>query len=375
MPASEAQIVANRINAAKSTGPRSAEGKERSRRNALKHGLAASVVVPGEEVGEVACRVALMQESLARDDDGLALILAERAGYLSMRLKRCYLHEEAMIARRVRDAEADYDDERQTAAEHVLSYIANEPPTGSRQLRATPEGVDLLIGWLEELRGEVDARWSESHCYKFDEATGHRSGMPPFSRVRALTNLATKGDATTLPPSEIDAVPASERTAWALAAIAREVEAELERLHAHRATLDHAQYAANRAQAGRRAVQGVDKATALARKYEAAAALAFDRTLKQIHAYRREQRRSPAEERAAVRAATDHDHADEARERLDGCDALPTDPATGARLGSFVPPPALGVGPIDASMLVIGRPATSPGVTPKTAPKPPRYTP
>ncbi len=79
MPASEAQIVANRINAAKSTGPRSAEGKERSRRNALKHGLAASVVVPGEEVGEVACRVALMQESLARDDDGLALILAERA--------------------------------------------------------------------------------------------------------------------------------------------------------------------------------------------------------------------------------------------------------------------------------------------------------
>ncbi len=158
-------------------------------------------------------------------------------------------------------------------------------------------------------------------------------------------------------------------------ATAREVDAELERLHAHRATLDHARFDANRAQAGRRAVQGVDPATALARKYEAAAALAFDRTLKQINAYRREQRRSPAEERTAARAHTDSDHADEAREQLDGCDALRADPATGARLGSFVPLPALGVGPIDASKFAIGRPAIPPGVTPKTAFKPPRYTP
>ena len=101
MPASDAQIAANGINAARSTGTKSAEGKERSRRNALKHGLAATVVVPGEEAAEVACRVALMRESLDGDDDGRALILAERAGYLSMRLKRCYRHEEAMIARRV----------------------------------------------------------------------------------------------------------------------------------------------------------------------------------------------------------------------------------------------------------------------------------
>ncbi len=39
--ATEKQIAANRRNATNSTGPRSKSGKERSRMNALRHGLAA----------------------------------------------------------------------------------------------------------------------------------------------------------------------------------------------------------------------------------------------------------------------------------------------------------------------------------------------
>jgi hypothetical protein len=47
---STAQLAANRANAQKSTGPRSAEGKAASRFNALKHGMdAASIVIPGED--------------------------------------------------------------------------------------------------------------------------------------------------------------------------------------------------------------------------------------------------------------------------------------------------------------------------------------
>src|SRR5262249_12206884 len=49
--ASIKQIEANRSNALNGTGPRTAEGKARSSRNALTHGLTAQeIVIPGEDV-------------------------------------------------------------------------------------------------------------------------------------------------------------------------------------------------------------------------------------------------------------------------------------------------------------------------------------
>jgi len=48
--ASEKQIAANKLNAQKSTGPGTAEGKSIASRNALKHGvLSASVLLPDED--------------------------------------------------------------------------------------------------------------------------------------------------------------------------------------------------------------------------------------------------------------------------------------------------------------------------------------
>jgi hypothetical protein len=43
------QIAANRSNAAKSTGPTTEQGKQRSRRNALRHGLTAETVISTRE--------------------------------------------------------------------------------------------------------------------------------------------------------------------------------------------------------------------------------------------------------------------------------------------------------------------------------------
>ena len=43
------QIAANRLNALRSTGPRTQEGKHQSRRNALGHGLTAETVIDGLE--------------------------------------------------------------------------------------------------------------------------------------------------------------------------------------------------------------------------------------------------------------------------------------------------------------------------------------
>ena len=57
MPISEAQLTANRANALKSSGPKTQEGKERSRANGLKHGLTgAGVVAPEHDKAEVDAR-------------------------------------------------------------------------------------------------------------------------------------------------------------------------------------------------------------------------------------------------------------------------------------------------------------------------------
>jgi hypothetical protein len=59
MAVSEAKLAANRRNAQKSTGPRTPEGKDRSRLNALDHGCCAkTLILPGEEPEELERRQA-----------------------------------------------------------------------------------------------------------------------------------------------------------------------------------------------------------------------------------------------------------------------------------------------------------------------------
>jgi hypothetical protein len=51
MPTSDQQKLANQQNALKSTGPKTKAGKDRSRRNSLKHGLAGmGSVLPAEDM-------------------------------------------------------------------------------------------------------------------------------------------------------------------------------------------------------------------------------------------------------------------------------------------------------------------------------------
>src|SRR5438132_2636461 len=51
MPTSPEQLAANRANAQKSTGPRTPEGKSRSRLNTFRHGITAQIIVmPPEQM-------------------------------------------------------------------------------------------------------------------------------------------------------------------------------------------------------------------------------------------------------------------------------------------------------------------------------------
>jgi hypothetical protein len=96
--ATEAQIEANRINAQKSTGPRTPEGKAVVSHNAITHGLLARAgVIPGEEKREFeAHREGLLQQ--LRPGAPLEEVLAERIVDLSWRLRRAARDQDVAYA-------------------------------------------------------------------------------------------------------------------------------------------------------------------------------------------------------------------------------------------------------------------------------------
>src|ERR1700722_18737763 len=102
MSASAARMTANRANSALSTGPKTPEGKARSRGNALKHGLTGEgVVLPNEDAAEVERRLAAFQEELQPSGE-VGKSLARRAALMSVRMDRCVSQETAALSERVR---------------------------------------------------------------------------------------------------------------------------------------------------------------------------------------------------------------------------------------------------------------------------------
>ncbi len=91
--ASEVQVEANRRNAAKSTGPKTAQGKQVARMNALKHGLQAErVVIPGEDPEEFDA----LYQSLEEDYQPVGSregLLVERIADCTWRLQREVISE------------------------------------------------------------------------------------------------------------------------------------------------------------------------------------------------------------------------------------------------------------------------------------------
>ncbi len=138
MIVSEARREANRRNARLSTGPRTEAGKDRSRRNALTHGLSAEVVrLPEDEpAGSPAADPTL-------DWPGF---LAEQVGAITAKLRRCDRLERRYRERIVHRAEAHWDDDRRLEAEFLGSGIARDPAAVARMLRMSPHGCD----WMAE---------------------------------------------------------------------------------------------------------------------------------------------------------------------------------------------------------------------------------
>ena len=314
MPASGARILANRQNAQRSTGPRTAEGKDRSRRNALKHGLAGEgVVVIESDRDEIDARARALEADLAPKSPLGALMIAKLAT-LSVRAERAADRESAAIAGRVRHAVDDFDDERLDRVDALFDSLADDPRRALRRLKRMPEGVDRLVdAWSElgdDLMLDVPGAWTPSHGDRATLLTGQVPGKAWGSRVEAWSRAAL-GDFAGLDPSEGAGLDPEGRRHWAKDQLLGRVAAELAALAEAREAIDLGALELDRIEAPDRALFDPSKEAALARRYESEASRGFFKALAEF-------RRAEAEFAARAEAAP----------------ARPPAPAPAARLAS-----------------------------------------
>ncbi|MDQ3441162.1 MAG: hypothetical protein M3478_12520 [Planctomycetota bacterium] len=161
--ASPAQRRANRANAKKSTGPRTAEGKRRSSQNAATHGIfCKDAVLPGERRGEFVAFRNLLFTGL-KPQDWLECSIADQYVLAKWRMRRAagaerLVHNEvgrAMIDRIIDDVglidpprgsnaahacemtAVDRDVQRRHRRAHHLLVAASGPPCANPDVRAT----------------------------------------------------------------------------------------------------------------------------------------------------------------------------------------------------------------------------------------------
>ena len=293
MPTSPARIAANQLNARKSTGPRTDAGKAVSRQNAFKHGLTgAGVVIPGEDHAAIVHLVEGFTAEFALEGSAAAHVFARRAALLAVRGERCLRHEIAMTAERLRHAEADFDEARQTEAVHLLDYIAQDPINNHRRLMAMPEGVDVLLDRMHLLRrsvtGEGGLRWDMICTALFDYSRGERPESGPFSYAHNLRDMILNGDDSNVVDAPTEELSLAAKRQWAVARMVGLIDAEIAKLAAHRPTLDHARIAASRAQAAERALIASDPTSILTRKYEAATERSLQRAMFELRQIRKQ---------------------------------------------------------------------------------------
>ena len=143
MSASEAQILANRRNSLKSTGPKTAEGKATSRANALKHGLCSSVVL-AEDVELVHSRELDWYHALKPQNTAQAW-LCDKVALCTVRIDRCERIERRLRDRKSMLSEIAWDDDQWSEAEVLGGKIRRKPAEVAEELRRTPAGCDWLM--------------------------------------------------------------------------------------------------------------------------------------------------------------------------------------------------------------------------------------
>jgi hypothetical protein len=184
------QIEANRRNAAKSTGPQTEEGKQRSRRNAIRHGLTAETVIGALEDAE---DYKAFEAAITADYDAQSAVERElvlRLASLLWRLRRATSMETGLL-----EIQADH-----------LAELRNERHLAPE----SPQIVYALFGHQadqnrdERLSLATSAEASPHHR----ETTSELANPSPVELARCFLRL------TNLPNFVLDRLNRYEASLW-----------------------------------------------------------------------------------------------------------------------------------------------------------------
>ena len=297
MPCSPAQLEANRRNAARSKGPKTAEGKQRSRGNALKHGMTgAGVVLSDEDAGEVATLAGELEAEM-KPSGNLGRILVHRVAVMAVRLDKCSRYDEVATAKRVRDAEADQDEARFAEVEALAATIDTAPAASVRGLMRSRAGIDRLTRMWLVLKGILDPTasepWRAAHRERVNHLLGFSDEEASLSPADALAR-AILGDFSGL-PNGWGGMDAAERKRGARVQVVALIDAEVGALEALGDDLEESE-AIDRAEAPERALFDSSKQGELTRRYEAAAERTLFRTLREFRQVEQEAQAEPVPE-------------------------------------------------------------------------------
>ena len=142
----EAQILANRRNAQHSTGPKTQEGKDICRGNAMKHGHCALVIdTPEEESANLNQREAEWQKQLNPMGRSVQAYMINLAVRSSGKIDRLHLVQHQKLAKLSRNAIKSIQKQRQLDVEAMARLIPDEPDKAVRQLKTTTNGCEWLL--------------------------------------------------------------------------------------------------------------------------------------------------------------------------------------------------------------------------------------
>jgi hypothetical protein len=297
------QIAANRLNAARSTGPKSAAGKNKSKRNASKHGLTGTgAALDDAQRAELQAEIDQFNRVL-KPQDHVEMRCVERMALATVRSLRINAEAESRTARRRRAAVRRWDTRREAVVARHAAALMRDPAGTVAALRTTAEGCDWLADQWQELLpaleagGPPDAKQMDRAVTLLGLVTRPTIHDDPYlagfvlellaasePTPRGLLNTFFRG----LSPE--DAAELTPPPAEARAALLAPVRAHVEELTGLGDRLWAEQDGPDRAAAADCALMDKGAVGVRLGKYAAAASLEYQRAQKSLEAARKERR-------------------------------------------------------------------------------------